>query len=94
MHTITASSKDTNQLVTPYMAPQYGQSIGSSVNRPVGALTAGGGGKQAVVAAFMAQHNTGVIGRPVDAPLSTVTDNRSAASARIQPYDEPQEQRS
>lgn len=32
-----------------------------------------GGGNFALVAAFLAQHNTGVIGRRADAPLSTVT---------------------
>jgi DNA (cytosine-5)-methyltransferase 1 len=35
-------------------------------------VTAGGGGKTALVAAFIAQHNTGNVGREAAAPLSTI----------------------
>lgn len=40
-------------------------------NEPLGTVVAGGG-KHAAVAAFMAQHNTGVVGRAADKPLSTI----------------------
>lgn len=42
------------------------------LDRPLGTVCAGGG-KHALVAAFMAQHNTGVVGHPVRKPLSTIT---------------------
>ncbi|MGN5376119.1 DNA cytosine methyltransferase [Sphingomonas hankookensis] len=41
------------------------------VQDPVRTITTSGGG-YAQVAAFMAQHNTGVVGHPVDKPLSTI----------------------
>lgn len=116
LHTITASLKDQNQIVTPTLvnvanskttgrgpntwdvrepvrtltsspgfavvAPSlvqvgYGEAPGQSpraldIHKPLGTVVAGGG-KHALVAAFLAQHNTGVVGRPANAPLSTVT---------------------
>jgi DNA (cytosine-5)-methyltransferase 1 len=78
MHTITASSKDQNQLIAPTLVTTgYGERAGQAprapgLDKPLGTITAGGG-KHALVSAFMAQHNTGVIGRPLDAPLSTLT---------------------
>lgn len=93
MHTVTASKKDSNALVTATLARQFGNSLAADVKEPLGTVTAGGGGKTQLVqayleeysigapkVAFMAQHNTGVIGRPVDAPLSTVTQTGSHQS--------------
>jgi DNA (cytosine-5)-methyltransferase 1 len=106
-HTITASTKDTNQvivpvlagcggraaqsppkpldepmntitakadqiLIAPHMSRQFGASVGSAIVDPVGTVTAGGGGKSALVAAFLAQHNTGVVGHAVEEPVSTI----------------------
>lgn len=77
-HTITASSKDQNCIIAPTLMRHFGQSVGSDIGDPVGTITAGGGGKTALVAAFMAQHNGGprnenAVGRATDAPLSTLT---------------------
>jgi len=42
------------------------------LHKPLGTVVAGGG-KHALVSAFMAQHNTGVIGHEAKKPLSTIT---------------------
>lgn len=42
------------------------------IEAPVGTQVAGGG-KHAVVAAFLAQHNTGVVGHAAEEPVSTLT---------------------
>lgn len=78
LHTITASLKDQNQIIVPSLVQVgYGEAPGQAprcldIHKPLGTVVAGGG-KHALVAAFMAQHNTGVVGRRVDAPLSTIT---------------------
>jgi DNA (cytosine-5)-methyltransferase 1 len=73
LHTVTASTKDTNAVIAATISRQFGRSVGSAINHPIGTVTAGGGGKSALVAAFLAQHNTGVVGRAAEAPVSTVT---------------------
>ena len=55
----------------------YGERAGQApraldIHKPLGTVVAGGS-KHALVAAFLAQHNTGVVGRPADAPISTIT---------------------
>ena len=64
-------------LAAVHLSRQFGASIGSDTDEPVGTVTAGGGGKTALVAAFMAQHNEGprpgAPGRVLDEPVSTVT---------------------
>ena len=65
-------------LAAVHLSRQFGASIGSDAADPVGTITAGGAGKAAVVAAFLAQHNSdrndGIKpGRSVDQPISTVT---------------------
>lgn len=67
-------------LAAVHLSRQFGASIGSEASEPVGTITAGGGGKAAVVAAFLAQHNNdsrrigGVNpGRPADEPIATIT---------------------
>lgn len=77
IHTITASKKDQNAIVVPMLSRQFGNSVGQSVDQPAPTVTAGGGGHTALVAAFMAQHNSlpdGINpGRSVEDPLATVT---------------------
>lgn len=93
MHTVTASKKDSNALVCATLARQFGNSEAADVKAPLGTVTAGGGGKTQLVeayleeygigapaVAFMAQHNTGVIGRDMRDPLSTVTQTGSHQS--------------
>ncbi|MCC0809428.1 DNA methyltransferase [Methylobacterium sp. W2] len=65
-------------LAAIHMTRQFGASVGSDVEEPVGTITAGGAGKAGVVAAFLAQHNTernGAIkpGSDVREPVSTIT---------------------
>lgn len=59
------------------MIRQFGASIGSAADEPVGTITAGGAGKAGVVAAFLAQHTAGSHpGQPaksVEEPISTIT---------------------
>lgn len=55
---------------------QFGASIGGAADEPTGTVTAGGAGKTAVVAAFLAQHNGGWNGRTgheVTEPVSTLS---------------------
>lgn len=78
LHTITASRKDQNQIVVPSLVQVgYGEAKGQAprcldIHQPLGTVVAGGG-KHALVSAFIAQHNTGVIGRAATDPLSTIT---------------------
>lgn len=74
LHTITTQGNK-HALVTAHIHRDFGQSVGSPADQPIGTITAGGGGKAALVTAFMAQHNGGFYdgpGRPVDVPLSTI----------------------
>lgn len=77
LHTITASTKDTNQLVVPTLIQTgYGERPGQAprvpgLDKPLGTIVSGG--KHALVAAFLAQHNTGVTGHPATVPISTIT---------------------
>ncbi|MFD1330724.1 DNA cytosine methyltransferase [Methylopila musalis] len=62
-----------DQLVAPHlMTMRNAQKPFSAGDEPMHTLTAGGA-HPFQVAAFLAQHNTGVVGHPADAPLSTVT---------------------
>lgn len=58
-------------LAAVYLKREFGNSVGSAAGAPVGTITAGGGGKTQVVAAFLAQHNTGVVARDAREPVST-----------------------
>ncbi|MFH4586446.1 DNA cytosine methyltransferase [Vibrio alginolyticus] len=60
-------------LVTAQLDRQFGNSKGADINKPMGAITAGGGGKTALVTAFMAKHYRGVTGSDLNEPLHTVT---------------------
>lgn len=60
-------------LSAPFIGRHFGNSIGHSVEYPLGTVTAGGGGKSQLVSAWMAQHNRGTVGHSAGAPLSTLT---------------------
>lgn len=63
-------------LAAVHLSLQFGASVGSDAAEPVGTITAGGAGKAAVVAAFLAQHNEGSrapFARGADEPVSTIT---------------------
>lgn len=76
--TIAASDKDQNQVVSASLVQMgYGEREGQEprvldLGAPLGTVVAGGV-KHAAVAAFLAQHNTGVVGHDVRRPLSTIT---------------------
>ena len=64
-------------LAAVHLTRQFGASVGSAAEEPVGTITAGGAGKAGVVAAFLAQHTAGSHpGQPaksVEEPVSTIT---------------------
>lgn len=75
--TIAASDKDQNQIVAASLVQAgYGEREGQEPraldpSRPLGTVVAGGI-KHAAVAAFLAQHNTGLVGHAASEPLSTI----------------------
>lgn len=73
----TIVTKAEHCLVAPVIARQFGQSVGHSINDPLGTITAGGMGKSQLVAAFLAQYHTEttkseVIGQAMDRPIMTL----------------------
>jgi DNA (cytosine-5)-methyltransferase 1 len=60
-------------LVAPVLSREFGNSIGQPTDEPAATVMPGGGGKSALVQAFLAQHNTGMVGHHPDRPLSTIT---------------------
>ena len=73
VQTVTASTKDQNAVAAAMLVRQFGTSKGADANRPCPTVMPGGQGKTSVVQAFLAQHNTGVVGHPATKPLSTIT---------------------
>ena len=94
LHTVTASRKDQNAVIIPALVQTgYGERPGQAPraldpHMPLGTVVCGGG-KHAAVSAFLTQHNKarqGVNpGRPVDAPISTVTQTGSQQNL-VAPY--------
>lgn len=77
LQTVTASKKDQNSVIFPHLQAYYGEGNGgkdrsADVKDPLKTVTTEN--RHALVAAFLAQHNTGVIGRAADAPLSTIME--------------------
>jgi DNA (cytosine-5)-methyltransferase 1 len=79
----TQTTENRHALVTPTLIQTgYGERAGQTpraldIRKPLGTVVAGGG-KHALVSAFLAQHNGGprndrLAGRPADAPMSTIT---------------------
>ncbi|WP_336799556.1 DNA cytosine methyltransferase [Kaistia sp. MMO-174] len=73
---------DSNQgsLAAIHLSRQFGASIGSAADAPVGTITAGGGGKTALVAAFLAQNNYQEPGHDAREPMSTIVAKGSTQS--------------
>jgi len=72
LHTITTT--DHNALVTAHIARHFGESVGSSMDDPVGTVTAGGGGKTALVTSNLIKlRGTCADGQPVTEPRPTIT---------------------
>ncbi|WP_324056954.1 DNA cytosine methyltransferase [Aeromonas caviae] len=59
-------------LVAPVIARQFGNSVGQSVENPLGTVMAKAD-KSQLVTAFLAKHYTGVVGAELTQPLPTVT---------------------
>ncbi|HTN63543.1 MAG TPA: DNA cytosine methyltransferase [Devosia sp.] len=79
LRTIAASDKDQHQLVAAHlMTMRNAGKPFNEVDKPTHTITAGGAGLSLVetkiekVAAFLAQHNTGMVGHSLDKPLSTI----------------------
>ena len=81
----TQSTENRFGLVVPHIQRQFGQGIGSAVEAPIGAVTAGGMGKSALVSAFMAKHYGGVIGHDLRKPPGTITtiDHHSLVTSNL-----------
>ncbi|MCK7615199.1 DNA cytosine methyltransferase [Roseibium sediminicola] len=76
LHTLTASAKDQNCLLVPSLVGcggRAGQSAPRGGDMPVGTQTAKADG--CLVSAFLAKHNTGATGAPLDGPAPTITAN-------------------
>lgn len=80
LHTVTASAKDQNCIIAPTLVETgYGERAGQApraphIDKPIGTQVSGGG-KHAMVAAFLAKHNTGATGSPMGQPVHTITAN-------------------
>jgi len=71
MHTVTA--RDHHALVTAHIQRDFGASIGQSADAPLGTITAGGGGKAALIASHIVKlKGTCRDGQPVNEPLHTI----------------------
>lgn len=72
----TTTTKGDAALVVPYLVPRYGERPGQdprtrSVDDPAPVVVPTGNGAQ-LVAAFLAQHNTGLVGHDARDPVSTI----------------------
>ena len=74
---VIVATGNEGSLAAIHMTRQFGASVGSDVEEPVGTITAGGAGKAGVVAAFLAQHNLGVVGHAATEPVSTISQKGS-----------------
>lgn len=71
LHTVT--SVDHHSLVTAHIQRDFGQSVGSAANDPLGTVTAAGGGKAALIKAFLIKYYGTDQDPRIDDPLHTVT---------------------
>lgn len=78
-HTITASKKDQNQLLSAFMVPRYGERVGQEPRTypldkagPTVVPTGNGGSLAAI---HLTKFNTGSVGSAADRPAPTITAN-------------------
>ncbi|WP_217562877.1 DNA cytosine methyltransferase [Paenibacillus sp. GbtcB18] len=70
----TVTTIDHNALVTAHIARHFGESVGSVMPEPIGTVTAGGGGKSALVTSHLVKfRGTCKDGQPVTEPMPTIT---------------------
>lgn len=86
-HTIAASIKDTNQVVSVFVSKHTTGGVGSGADEGVGTVTAnsfhkrpGGASPLGATAVFLAQKNTDVVGHEAGESVSTITRNGSNQS--------------
>lgn len=81
----TITTENRHAVVVPHIQRQFGNSVGNDARDPAGTVTAGGGGKSALVTAFLAKHYGGVVGIPVTGPTGTVTtiDHHALVAAHM-----------
>ncbi len=89
----TVTSVNSHYLVSPFIGRQFGKSIGHSYCDPLGTVTAGGGGKSQLVAAFLSKYHgekskTDTRGQILEDPIRTLdTSNRfGLVTANIMKY--------
>jgi DNA (cytosine-5)-methyltransferase 1 len=87
LHTITASRKDTNAIVTPFFVPRYGERPGQeprtrAVDEPSPTVVATGNGAS-LVAAHLSRQFGASVGSSADAPVGTVTAGGGGKTAVV-----------
>ncbi|QDH23483.1 DNA cytosine methyltransferase [Saccharibacillus brassicae] len=71
---LTLDASNRYGLVTAHVARHFGESVGSPADTPLGTVTAGGGGKSAVVTSHLVKlRGTCADGQPVTEPMPTIT---------------------
>ncbi|CAI6024637.1 hypothetical protein PAECIP112173_00393 [Paenibacillus sp. JJ-100] len=60
-------------IASAFIARHFGESVGSSIEDPIGTVTAGGGGKSALVTSHLVKMRGTNTGQPVTDPLQTIT---------------------
>lgn len=81
MKTVTGAHRGEKALVAPFFIPRHGEHATQeprcrSVEGPMPTVTATANGA-GLVAAYMAQHNEGMVGHSLDEPVSTITSKGS-----------------
>jgi len=76
----TLAQRNEQSAMAPHIGALYGTSIGHAPDAPLGTVTAGGN-HHALVAAFLAQHNGGAVGRDAREPVATITTSATQTQA-------------
>jgi DNA (cytosine-5)-methyltransferase 1 len=72
----TICATDQKALVAVHVKRDFGQSVGSDANAPIGTITPGGQGKAALIASHLTKmYGTARHGQQLDLPMHTVTAN-------------------
>ncbi len=69
----TTTSSNDKCVVAPVLSREFGKASGVSIEQPLPTVMSTGQGKTALVEAFIAQHNGGMVGHDARRPLSTIT---------------------
>lgn len=84
LRTVTGANRGEHALVTPFITKFNRGATGHALTEPLHTITAahsdtraGAAAPLGVVAAFMAQHNTDMVGHPMVAPVSTIVGKGS-----------------